>query len=154
MHRHSRIAFAFTLMLAASPAFAGPASDAVRFFYEPVRWEADPELRDRFTGPAKDLFDRNDTMPEGEMDCLGFSPSIDGQDFDDALLARTLKLSETVDGNTAKVRASFQLFEGDDDAMREIDWLLVKEGGIWKVSDIVSEANDWRLGAFECPPAQ
>jgi hypothetical protein len=145
---------AFLALAAVSPALAGPASDAVRYFYEPVRWEADPEIRDRFTGPAKALFDANDLMPEGEMDCLGFAPSIDGQDFDDDTLAQTLELSEAVDGGNATVTATFQLFAGEEESQRMIDWMLVEEGGAWKVADIASRNADWALSEFACPPAE
>ncbi len=154
MRRHSFTSLVLFSLAAASSAQAGPASDAVRFFYDPVRWEADPEIRDRFTGPAKVLFDANDTMPEGEMGCLDFAPSIDGQDYDDATVEQTLELEEAVNGGSATVTARLQLFAGEEELRRVIEWSLVEESGAWKVADIASPASGWRLGEFSCPPEE
>lgn len=141
------------LAMSALPAMAGPASDAVKFFYVPVKWEADPDYRDRFTGPAKKLFDLNDKTPDGEMGCVDFGPGIDAQDYDDATIKKTLKLSEEIDGANAKVTATFQLFaEGDEGAEREMEWQLVKEGGKWKIADIASISNGWKLSELACMP--
>lgn len=147
-----KTALAALLALSAVPALAGPASDAVRFFYVPVKWEADPEFRDRFTGPAKKLFDLNDKMPEGEIGCIDFGPGIDGQDYDDATIKKTLKLAEEVSGDQATVTARFTLFPEGDDAKREIQWLMVNEGGKWKIADIVSVTSGWKLSELECLP--
>ena len=147
-----KTALAALLALSAVPALAGPASDAVRFFYVPVKWEADPEFRDRFTGPAKKLFDLNDKMPEGEIGCIDFGPGIDGQDYDDATIKKTLKLAEEVSGDQATVTARFTLFPEGDDSAREIQWVLAKEGGKWKIADIVSVASGWKLSELECLP--
>lgn len=150
---HAVAALAALMSLAALPAAAGPAADAVRFFYEPVRWEADPELRDRFTGPAKALFDLNDKMPEGEIGCIDFGPGIDAQDYDDDTIAKTLALAEDVQGDTATVTATFTLFpDHSQEARREMRWSLVKEDGAWKISDIASVTSGWRLGELECLP--
>jgi hypothetical protein len=148
-----RLMLAAILSLSASPALAGPASDAVRFFYEPVKWEADSEYRDRFTGPAKALFDQNDKTPEGEMGCIDFGPGIDAQDYDDATIEKTLKLSEELKGDTATVTAQFTLFpDQSEEAKREIRWSLANEGGTWKIADIVSVTNGWKLSELECLP--
>ena len=147
-----KTALAALLALSAVPALAGPASDAVRFFYVPVKWEADPEFRDRFTGPAKKLFDLNDKMPEGEIGCIDFGPGIDGQDYDDATIKKTLKLAEDVSGDQATVTARFTLFPEGDDSAREIQWVLAKEGGKWKIADIVSVTSGWKLSELECLP--
>ncbi|MFH1796811.1 MAG: DUF3828 domain-containing protein [Pseudomonadota bacterium] len=147
-----KTALAAILALSAVPALAGPASDAVRFFYVPVKWEADPEFRERFTGPAKKLFDLNDKMPEGEIGCIDFGPGIDGQDYDDATIKKTLKLAEEVSGDQATVTARFTLFPEGDDAKREIQWLMVNEGGKWKIADIVSVTSGWKLSELECLP--
>lgn len=139
------------LAFQAVPAMAGPAGDAVRFFYVPVKWEADPEFRDRFTGPAKALFDLNDKAPEGEIGCIDFGPGIDAQDYDDATIGKTLELSEDVKGQAATVTATFQLFpDQPEDSKREIQWLLVNESGRWKIADIVSLSSGWKLSELEC----
>lgn len=147
-----KIALAALLALSAVPALAGPASDLVRFFYVPVKWEADPQFRDRFAGPAKKLFDLNDKMPEGEIGCIDFGPGIDAQDYDDATIKKTLKLSEELNGDQATVTARFTLFPEGDDSAREIQWVLAKEGGKWKIADIVSVTSGWKLSELECLP--
>ena len=151
--KHAVAALAAILSFTALPAIAGPASDAVRFFYTPVQWEADPQFRDRFTGPAKTLFDLNDKMPEGEIGCIDFGPGIDAQDYDDETIKKTLNLSEEVSGAAATVTATFTLFpDHSDEAKREIQWLMLNEGGIWKIADIVSVTSGWKLSELECLP--
>ena len=151
MSRH--LALAALLATFATPAFAGPASDAVRFFYVPVKWEGDAKYRDRFTGKAKELFDLNDKTPDGEIGCLDSSPSLDAQDYDDATIKKTLKLSEEVSGDAASVTATFTLFpDQSEEAKREILWSLQKEGGKWKIADITSVTNGWKLSDLECLP--
>lgn len=96
------------------PQPAGPASDAVKFFYVPaVKFEADAQYRDRFTEPVTKLFDLNDQATKKNPDqvaCIDFDPGLDAQDFDQKTVSKTLKLSETVDGDTAQVVANFKLF--------------------------------------------
>src|SRR4051812_46271698 len=109
-------ALSTALPAAALPAaaWAGPASDAVKFFYVPeVKFEADAQYRDRFTEPVTKLFDLNDQAtkknPE-QVACIDFDPGLDAQDFDQKSVAKTLKLSEKRDGDNAEVTASFSLF--------------------------------------------
>lgn len=146
----NRCCLAALFAFAAFPAFAGPASDAVRFFYVPVRWEADPQFRDRFVEPAKTLFDLNDKAPEGEIGCVDFGPGIDAQDYDDATIKKTLKLDEQVDGDGATVTARFQLFPEGEGAEREMRWTLRNVGGAWKIADIESVSSGWRLSELNC----
>jgi hypothetical protein len=139
-------------------AFAGPASDAVKFFYVPqVRFEAEAQYRDRFTEPVTKLFDLNDEAIRKNPDqlaCIDFDPGLDAQDFDQGAISRTLKLSETVDGDTAQVTASFSLFSEGEDSQREMLWSLKKVGGKWKISDIASKTSDWTLSQLECVAGQ
>ena len=136
------------------PAFAGPASDAVRYFYTPeVRYAADGDYRNRFTEPVTRLFDLNDAAIEKNPDqiaCIDFDPGIDAQDFDQAIVDRTLKLAERVDGDSAEVTATFQLFAGDEDASREMLWSLKKTDGAWKIADIASKTHNWKLSELDC----
>ena len=140
-------------------AFAGPPSDAVRFFYVPeVKFEADSAYRDRFTEPVAKLFELNDQAirknPD-EVACIDFDPGLDAQDYDDAAVGKTLRLSEKVDGDSAEVTAKFRLFpDGVDDegSEREMLWSLKRIGGQWKVSDIASVTNDWKLSELQCMP--
>jgi hypothetical protein len=141
----------FAVMSMTSTAHSGPASDAVRFFYTPVGYEPEAGLRDRFVDPAKSIFDQNDKMTETEeMGCIDFVLAIDGQDFDQAELDRTLKLTEKVAGDSAEVTATFELFPKQADSAREIVWSLKKVGNDWKVADIQSITTDWKLSEFDC----
>ncbi len=135
-------------------ALAGPASNAVKFFYVPeVRFEADAKYRDRFTEPVTKLFDLNDKASKNNPDevaCLDFDPGLDAQDFDQKTLTKTLKLAETVNGDTAEVTAKFSLFPEGDDSKREMVWSLKKVDGKWKIADITSKTSNWTLSALEC----
>src|SRR2546423_13373884 len=151
------LAAALSIALPAA-AFAGPASDAVRFFYVPeVKFEADEQYRDRFTEPVTKLFDLNDQATKknpDEVACIDFDPGLDAQDFDQKTVSKTLKLSEKLDGDNAEVTASFSLFSEGDDSKREMVWSLKKIEGKWKISDIASKTSDWKLSALECMAGQ
>lgn len=140
-----------TLMLA-SPALSATPSEAVAFFYSPPKFEPDVELRARFTGSAKALFDQNDKVlaEDQEVGCMDFSPGIDAQDYDDAEIARTMKMSEAIDGNTAKVTARFNLFPGSEEYQREMIWTLENVNESWLVSDIESVTSKWKLSDIKC----
>ena len=139
-------------------AFAGPASDAVKFFYVPaVKFEADEQYRDRFTEPVTNLFNLNDQATKknpDEVACIDFDPGLDAQDFDQKTVSKTLKLSEKLDGDTAEVTASFSLCSEGDDSKRDMVWSLKKIDGKWKISDIASKTSDWKLSALECMAGQ
>jgi hypothetical protein len=128
-------------------AFAGPASDAVKFFYVPeVKFEADAQYRDRNDQATKKNPD--------QVACIDFDPGLDAQDFDQKTVTKTLKLAEKLDGDNAEVTASFSLFPEGDDAKREMAWSLKKIDGKWKISDIASKTSDWKLSALECVAGQ
>ena len=137
-------------------ALAGPDSNAVKFFYVPeVKFEADAKYRDRFTEPVTKLFALNDQAARNKPDevaCIDFAPGLDAQDFDQKNIAKTLKLAETVDGDSAEVVATFSLFPEGDDSQREMHWSLKKLDGKWKVADITSKTSNWTLSALECMP--
>lgn len=151
-----------TLLLAAlslsSPvlAYAGPASDAVKFFYSPeVKFEAEPEYRSRFTAPVTTLFELNDQAIAKNPDqiaCIDFDPGLDAQDFDQGTVNKTLKLSENVNGDAAEVTATFNLLgdDADDDSRREMVWSMKKIDGDWKIADITSKTNNWTLSELGC----
>ena len=150
---------AAALSIAAPPAaFAGPASNAVKFFYVPeVKFEADAKYRDRFTEPVSRLFDLNDqaarNLPD-EVPCIDFAPGLDAQDYDEKTVAKTLKLAETLDGDSAEVTATFSLFPEGDNSKREMVWSLKKVDGRWKIADITSKTSGWTLSALECLAGQ
>ncbi|MDI6027692.1 hypothetical protein QBK99_16010 [Corticibacterium sp. UT-5YL-CI-8] len=135
-----------------APALAGPVSDTVRYFYETFKFEGAPEMRDRFADPAKAKFDKNDRLIESgdNVGCIDFSLALDAQDYDEAEVARTLKLEEKLSGDSAEVTAQFRIFAEGDDTERQILWSLENVGGVWKITDIASKTGDWRLSEFYC----
>lgn len=142
-------------LLASSPALAGPASDAVRFFYTPPTFEADASLRERFVDPAKAKFEENDKLSAtNEIGCIDWVLAIDAQDYDDQALAKSLRLDETVAGDTARVTASFKQFDDPDAAPTVVEWSLKQVGGQWKIADIESKTNEWKLSELDCDEAQ
>ena len=139
-------------LLVPGAALAGPASDAVRFFYDEPTFEPDPQLRDRFVDPAKTKFEQNDALSsDGDAGCIDWVLAIDGQDFDAAILKKTLELDETVNGDSAEVDATFTLFpDGKETSKREVLWTLEDVDGDWKVADIESRTSDWKLSELDC----
>lgn len=135
------------LAVCATPSFAGEPSDAVRYFYENLGAESDLDNRSRFTGPALDFLNAADAAwIRDETACIDFGFAIDAQDFDEAEIARTLMLDETVDSNTANVVAQFDNFGQPT----EVEWTLSQGAAGWQVSDVASKANDWRVSAMHC----
>ena len=149
-----RAALALAILISGfSAASAGPASDAVRRFYQPeVGFEPDLAIRDRFVDPAKSVFERNDKLSKDgdQLGCIDFVLAIDAQDFSQNTLDDTLKLAEKLSGDTAEVTATFELFTDQENVEREIVWSLRKVGGEWKVADIASLTGEWRLSEFDC----
>jgi hypothetical protein len=155
-----RLTFLVAVLSIALPAaaLAGPASNAVKFFYVPtVKFEADAQYRSRFTEPVTKLFDLNDQAAKNhpdEVPCIDFDPGLDAQDFDQKSVSKTLKLTEAVDGDSAEVTAMFNLFPEGDESKREMVWSLKKIDGKWKIADITSKTNGWTLSALECLAGQ
>lgn len=152
------VLFTALTLVAPAAALAGPASDAVRFFYVPEdKFEADAKYRDRFTEPVTKLFEMNDRVQKDhpdEVPCIDFDPGLDAQDYDQKAISRTLKLAEAVDGDTAQVTATFQLVPEGEGIDREMLWSLKKVDGKWKVADIASKTNGWTLSQLECMTGQ
>jgi hypothetical protein len=156
-----KLPLAFAVLLLATPAMAGPAADAVKFFYVPdVKFEADAKYRDRFTEPVTRLFELNDQAQRknpDEIACIDFDPGLDAQDFDQKTVSKTLKLAEALDGDAGTVTATFNLFPagaGEDVAAREMVWSVKKVDGKWKIADITSKTNGWTLSQLECMTGQ
>lgn len=134
-------------MIATASVLAGEPADAVRFFYDNLGAETQPENRDRFTGPALEFLNAADAAWErDETNCIEFGFPVDAQDFDDAEIAKTLKLDETVNGDSADVKASFNNFG----QATQVEWSLTRTAAGWQVSDIASEANQWRVSRMTC----
>ncbi len=135
------------VLLVSGMAFAGSPSDAVRYFYQNIGSETEPDNRDRFTDQALAALDANQRQANtGEAGCIDFILAIDGQDIDQNGIASTLNLTETLSGDNADVIADFSAFQEP----RQVEWSLRNIGGEWKIADIASRANNWRLSQFKC----
>jgi hypothetical protein len=127
----------------AAPAFAADdAAEAVRAFYTaPLADERDPAL---FTGSARATIE-TDLAAEGG--CIGFSFVFNGQDFDEAEVARTLDLSTAPGANGDEtVTASFDNF-GE---RQQVVWTMRQTEDAWKVADVAiafEGDGDWTLSA-------
>ena len=77
-----------------------------------------------------------------------------GQDWPSLLagLSGWNVINAGIAGDTATVKATFKQF-GED---AEIIWSLEKAGDGWKISDIASPKNEWKLTGIDCSaiPAQ
>ena len=147
-----RFVLAFALSLASLPALADSASDAVRFFYKPDIYVADPAFYDRFAEPALTKFKQNQKQSADgdQVGCIDFALQYDAQDLDDGEVARSLTLTEGVKNDIAIVTASFQLFPGEPASARAITWVAKKVGPSWKISDIAAANGEWKLSEFDC----
>lgn len=135
------------LAITTAPSIAGEPSEVVRFFYNNPGVESQPENRERFTGPALEFLNAADTAwDRDETACIDFGFAIDAQDFDEAEISRTLKLDETVSGDIAHVVARFDNFGQPT----EVEWTLSQSAAGWQVTDIASEANQWRVSSMNC----
>ena len=126
-----RFILSAALALLAAPAFAQDPTEAVQFFYNDPGSELSTENRDRFVGKAKDVLDAADKEADSDNGpCIDFMMSVDGQDFDDDELKKSLNLAGGIAGDTATVKATFKQF-GED---AEIIWSLEKAGDGWKIT--------------------
>ena len=143
--------FLFVPALLVAPALAGEPSDLVERFYEDIGLESTLTGRALFTTPAAGIFVMDEKLSNGgeEIGCIDFGLAIDAQDYDDAEIARTLELDETVEGDKATVVASVDIFPGGQ-AHREIEWTLRRKAGVWKIADVASLSGGWRLSEFDC----
>ena len=88
---------------------------------------------------------------QSEIVCVGFDPGLDAQDFDQEAVTKTLKLTESLNGDEGTVTATFDLFPNSEEgAGREMVWSVKKIDGKWKIADITSKTSDWTLSQLEC----
>ena len=144
-----QLILAAALALSVAPAFAQDPTEAVQFFYNDPGSEFAAENRDRGVGKAREVLDA--ATKESDEPCIDFMMTLDAQDFDADELKKTLNLSGAMAGDSGSVDATFKLF-GED---AKIVWILEKVGDEWKVSDIESPKNGWKLTGIDCAaPAQ
>ncbi|WP_210168471.1 hypothetical protein [Aureimonas sp. Leaf460] len=141
------------LLSLAGAASAEEAAEAVRALYAPVWNPLEGEDLSKLTGPALALFEKSAKVSAetGEAGCVDFVVTVGGQDFDDEEVARTIETVETgrsPEGD-ALVTARFRSFP-DGDADQEIRWTMRQVGGAWKVADIESPLDEWKLSTFPC----
>jgi hypothetical protein len=81
-------------------------------------------------------------------ECIDFGLHINGQDFDEAEIARTLRFETRMDGDRAVVDARFRNFR----IANHIRFDFVRVGDGWQIADIASLASDarWRLSTLRC----
>lgn len=129
-------------------ALAGEPADVVRAFYDHPGLELEASGRDRFTDPARRILELDASIKAGgEPDgCLDPALPFDDTDYDPAEVTQSLKLSEVVTGEDAKVVATFKVLDG----VARLEWKLRNVDGQWKVADIVSMTKDWALSQFNC----
>lgn len=142
------VLFALSPAVLPSIAQAGEPADAVKPFYERPGLELEPAERGRFVDPARRVLDQNDAIrAEGSDEgCLDPALPFDDTDYDLADVAKSLNLSEAVEGDDADVLATFRTPDG----MARIEWKLKKVDSAWKVADIVSMSKEWALSEFNC----
>ncbi len=108
-----------------------------------------PENRaDHFAPALVALFDRDDrlTASRGGIGCIDFAIELDGNDFDEAEIGRTLRVEEVSrTAATATVDARFDVFG----APNHFRWSFVADGDRWMIADIESVGN-WRLSETPC----
>ncbi|KQT45110.1 hypothetical protein ASG43_12450 [Aureimonas sp. Leaf454] len=133
------------------PALAEGAAETVRGFYAPTVWNPlESEDVSGLTGPALALFRRSAELSAqaGEMGCVDFVVTVGGQDYDEEEIATTIETEVTGrdDAGDTEVTARFQLF-GE---RREMRWTMREDGDRWKVADLESPDDDWKLSTLPC----
>ena len=145
----TRILLTLCFTLASSAVFAAQPMDTVKPFYADPGSELAAENLDKYTGKAYDIM-KLASEPTEDGACIDFMMSLDGQDFDEAELKKTLDITEALAGDYGTVVATFDLFKDK----KEIDWEMEKVDGVWKIADIYPKDKSWQLTKMECGPVQ
>ena len=121
--------------------YGGVGGDGARSTIDRLR---DPRNRARHFAPnLVRLLNAND-----REECIDFGLHINGQDFDEAEIARTLRFETRMEGERATVETRFRNFR----VANHIRFDFVRAGDGWQISDISSLASDarWRLSTLRC----
>lgn len=126
---------ALTSFAAAQP-YATP-EDLIEAFYEPYFSGEFLDDESQFRSAAlQALYDTDaEITPEGELGAINFDPYIDGQDFE---ITDFVIGTPTIEGDAATVDVTFKNF----DDLRSLTYELVREGGGWRINDVVSTSPD------------
>ncbi|HEY4192225.1 MAG TPA: hypothetical protein VGM46_06230 [Mesorhizobium sp.] len=120
---------------------------AVKPFYDHIGLELDPRERNRFIDPARSVLDKADALEKsGEGDCLDPNIALDNVVDQQAEIAKSLKMLDAAKNDDAKVIVAF-VAQGKP---HRLEWKLTKQGGDWKVSDILSVTGEWALSQYQC----
>lgn len=131
--------------LATAPAPDSPTAQVRSFYVD----GADLALADRgrFADPARTVLEKNEILKKsGQGDCLDQNMALDEVPYDKAMLEKTFKSLESINGDEARVVVAF--VEGS--APHRLEWKLKKVGGGWKITDLLSVTGEWALSQYQC----
>lgn len=131
--------------LATAPAPDSPTAQVRSFYVDGV----DLALADRgrFADPARTVLEKNEILKKsGQGDCLDQNMALDEVPYDKAMLEKTFKSLESINGDEARVVVAF--VEGS--APHRLEWKLKKVGGGWKITDLLSVTGEWALSQYQC----
>jgi hypothetical protein len=155
MKRRAFVSLLIALGCLGTPALADELGDRVRNLYRPYEKagadvpDVNRVLKTIASKRLRDLIARDEVCAKRtESVCnLGHDPIINGQDYK---VDRVDVGSADIDGEKAKVLARFRNFEKPFESRYE----FVREGGAWKLDDIVAlQPKDyrWRLTTILAP---
>ncbi len=131
--------------LATAPAPDSPAAQ-IRPFYADGADLASAD-RNRFVDPAKTVLEKNEILKKsGQGDCRDQNRALDEVPYDRAMLEKTFKSLESINGDQARVVVAF--IEGTEP--HRLEWKLKKVDGAWKITDLLSVTGEWALSQYQC----
>jgi len=131
----------------AAPPAPGSPTALIKPFYERFGLELDPAQRGNFTAPAKKVLDDDEALRKsGQGECLDPNMALDNAAADAGQIAASLKTLEAVDGDRAKVVVAFV----EDGKPHRLEWKLERQGGAWKIADLLSVTGEWALSQYQC----
>ncbi len=102
---------------------------------------------ERFVDPAKTVLEKNEALKKsGQGDCLDQNMPLDQVPYDKAVLEKTFKSLEAINGDDARVVVAF--VEGSEP--HRLEWKLKKVEGAWKITDLLSVTGEWALSQYQC----
>lgn len=103
--------------------------------------------RNHFVDPARTVLEKNEVLKKsGQGDCLDQNMPLDQVPYDKAVLEKTFKSLESINGDEARVVVAF--VEGSEP--HRLEWKLKKVAGAWKITDLLSVTGEWALSQYQC----
>lgn len=122
-------------------------TEVVRKYYANVGLLRDQAARSDFIDPARAVLDAADRLEQTEGgSCLDPNMVLDAPAYDAAELSSSLKLTEAISGDKARVVVTFTIF-GEP---RRMQWMLGKVDGAWRIADLFSVIQEWSLSMYQC----